>query len=1371
MPATYKDSPSAGTVDSSNKVFTYDFPALQTEDVKVALNGVTQATTKYTVDNTSSPTKITFNNTSIDSNVQESSGAPKTGVTVRVYRETTVGKLTGDEDPKAVFAAGSSVRASDLNNNQEQVCFGIHELQEQPFVSSDIEDGAITSAKIQDGTIVNVDINASAAIAGTKVSPNFGSQAVSTSGTLAAGATTVTGNITVSGTVDGRDVATDGSKLDGIEAGATGNQTNAEIRAAVEAASDSNVFTDADHSKLNSIEASATADQDAAEIRALVESASDSNVFTDADHSKLNAIAASADVTDATNVNAAGAVMNSDTTTASMQFVVDEDNFASDSNTKVPTQQSTKAYIASYGTSAHQPLDNELTTLAGMQSGTASILASGTALTSTTAELNLLDGKSIVTSVSGSSTDVQLPTAKAVNDQIVNLLNDTGGFKPIANEVSFPTTNPDPDDGAGTIVSIADAGGLKVADGSGSGTYAGTAGHSIGATTTAGVAVTITDIDTSLRGTTIAAGKGMLVQTTTTLNEYTYHRLVVDEAGVGAAQTLVSDFNQRYRVGSSNPTSPVADGDLFFNTSSNKMLVYNASDSSWDDVQSVGNYFINTISSLGASGDTIPGGSATPNGVAKKFTLSNAGTYAEQHIVSINGVIQKPNSGTSVPSEGFAIDGSTIIFSDAPPTGSDYFIITIGAAVNIGTPGNNTVSTASIQNLAVNSDKLGADAVIGSKIADDAVDTEHLADNSVTTAAIAANAVARELIANDAINGAKIADDAVGAEHIEVLDAALQFGDSVKAQFGAGNDLEIYHDGSNSYIHEGGDGGLYIRGSILGWRDAGNSNQSWINANAGEGVELYFNGTKKFETTSEGSKAYGIFRVEGAEGADGKLLIQADDGDDSDDFTRLRHGADGYFYIENYASGSYETALKSDGNGSVELYYDNSKKFETESGGARVTGDLTVTTGNSILTNSSQGQLTVKGGATYPGGAIKFAGGQSGATDQGTIIFYAGTDTSLETRFRIQADGRVQIPNDSGKYECGSSGDLKIYHNGTNSYINNNAGPLYIETASTEISLIKGTYASGEWMLRAINDGAVELYYDGTRACYTASNALKFDDNKQAIFGGQLKQWHSGSHSFIENGAGNLYIYSKDGHDGHVVIQATYGEESIICEDNGAVKLYYDNSQKAYTYSEGWKVNGYIKALADLSDAHGGDNVGDYHTLQSSSESNSTLLLEHSGNSTPRGIYAYFSDAAPDNATQYFLYCEDSSALRAKINSNGSFESADNSYGGISDIKLKENIVDANSQWNDIKALKIRNFNFKRKPDTKLLGVVAQEVETISPGIVYESEDLEKGGVSKGTTTKGVKYSILYMKAIKALQEAMEKIETLETKVAALEAK
>lgn len=94
----------------------------------------------------------------------------------------------------------------------------------------------------------------------------------------------------------------DHSKLNGIEANATADQTAAEIRTLVESASDSNVFTDADHSKLNGIEANATADQTDAEIRAAVESATDSNVFTDDDHTKLNGIQALADVTDSTNV-------------------------------------------------------------------------------------------------------------------------------------------------------------------------------------------------------------------------------------------------------------------------------------------------------------------------------------------------------------------------------------------------------------------------------------------------------------------------------------------------------------------------------------------------------------------------------------------------------------------------------------------------------------------------------------------------------------------------------------------------------------------------------------------------------------------------------------------------------------------------------------------------------------------------------------------------------------------------------------------------------------------------------------------------------------------------------------------------------------
>ena len=102
------------------------------------------------------------------------------------------------------------------------------------------------------------------------------------------------------------------TKLAGIETGATADQTGAQIKTAYEA--EANAFTDAQFTKLAGIEASATADQSAAEIKTAYESNSDTNAFTDADHTKLDGIEASADVTDGTNVTAAGALMDSEVT-------------------------------------------------------------------------------------------------------------------------------------------------------------------------------------------------------------------------------------------------------------------------------------------------------------------------------------------------------------------------------------------------------------------------------------------------------------------------------------------------------------------------------------------------------------------------------------------------------------------------------------------------------------------------------------------------------------------------------------------------------------------------------------------------------------------------------------------------------------------------------------------------------------------------------------------------------------------------------------------------------------------------------------------------------------------------------------------------
>jgi len=134
-----------------------------------------------------------------------------------------------------------------------------------------------------------------------------------------------------------------------------------------------------------------------------------------------------------------------------------------------------------------------------------------------------------------------------------------------------------------------------------------------------------------------------------------------------------------------------------------------------------------------------------------------------------------------------------------------------------------------------------------------------------------------------------------------------------------------------------------------------------------------------------------------------------------------------------------------------------------------------------------------------------------------------------------------------------------------------------------------------------------------------------------------------------------------------------------------------------------------------------------------------------------------------------------------QVFTNGNTQNTNNSYAGISDIKLKENIVDSGSQWADIKALQVRKYNFKEETGQEThtqIGLVAQEVELVSPGIVFESPDRDAEGNELGTVTKSVNYSVLYMKAVKALQEAMERIETLEAsnadllvRVSALESK
>jgi hypothetical protein len=122
-----------------------------------------------------------------------------------------------------------------------------------------------------------------------------------------------------------------------------------------------------------------------------------------------------------------------------------------------------------------------------------------------------------------------------------------------------------------------------------------------------------------------------------------------------------------------------------------------------------------------------------------------------------------------------------------------------------------------------------------------------------------------------------------------------------------------------------------------------------------------------------------------------------------------------------------------------------------------------------------------------------------------------------------------------------------------------------------------------------------------------------------------------------------------------------------------------------------------------------------------------------------------------------------------RVLDSGNAQNTNNSYGGTSDIKLKENVVDTGPKLEKLNQVRVVNYNLKLNPQQNLLGVVAQELEQIFPNMVEENIDRDKDGNDLGTTTKSVKYSVFVPMLIKAMQEQQVLITQLTARITALE--
>ena len=1224
------------TGNGSATTYSFTFPYLQTTDVKVKLDGVTQATTAYTF-----PTATTV----------QMNSAPGSNVKVLIYRDT------GNDNKKATFYPGSAIKAEDLNDDFDQVLYTAQEIDN--YAMTTLGDSAmIGNLQMGENQLVFEGDTADAHETSIGVIDPTADRTINFPD--------VSGNVVVTGKADqitSTELApnsVDSSELvDGsIDTSHIADLQVTTAKIAADAVTGAKIADDqinSEHYVAGSIDTEHIADDQVTSAKIAANAVTTNQIIDDAvtaDKLASNSVV-SASIVDGTIVT--GDLANSAVTQAKIaDNAITTAKLNTDSvgaaqiiqnavgTSEIAPSAVTTTELANDAVTTAKIADSELKTLAGMQGGTASILASGTALAATTTEINsICDGKTVQTTIS--DTDASYPTSGAVVDYVAAQIAPLGGLEVIGDEDSFPSQP-----ASGVVISIADAGGIVV-NGSGVSTTARTSGNGSDN-------VTINGFPSTLYNTTLTDNMGLLVSSTGSSNTYTYHKLLGKESDIKTLSDDINDFNARYRIASSAPSSNNDDGDLYFDTTSKKMKVYNASTSQWDDVAQSSSSYIVTLSE-------------SFNGSLTDFTMSTAATDAQSTIVSINGVIQKPNAGTSTPAEGFAISGNTLKLSNAPATGSTYFVVVLGDTVSIGTPSDNTVATAKIQNLAVTGDKIATnlDLADNKKIrfgTGNDLNLYHDGTHSyiknstgyilIESDQLQLRAYNGETMLNGAANGSvelryddvkKFETTSYGftsSGYSSIGDGTWAYltSDTNKSAWGNDQDLQIYHNGnsfittSSGYLNiDVGNENLYLDANEIRLRgdDGGETLAKFIDDGA---VELYYDGEKKVVTSSSGLEIYGT------DGGAATLDLRADEGTNDTDQFRFHVDDGGPLYIRNKYSGSWETNIMCAGNGAAELYYDNAKKLETLSTGISVTGKV-APTGDLALTTTDNQHIRV-----------------------------------------------------------GASNDLYIYHDGGNNWVDSvNNHPLILR-AGTGIAYLQGS---------TVNIG--------------------------------------------DEGNVNQYIRAIGG---------------------GAVEIYHNNAQKFTTNTTGVSVTGYTRSYSNYSDAT--YSTSSLFNVLHTDYNSWTCVIENSHDSEPYGLLIKYSDDSPDDNGHQALGFADSASYRFLVYSDGDTWTSD--AGTLtSDETLKENITDATSKLEDIKKLKVRNFNWKssyhpQKSKKKQIGFIAQEVEEVFPALVSEHDISPNDG--DGNHTPVMKKAI---KAawdpiiIKAMQELITKVETLETKVAALEAK
>ena len=854
------------TGNGSTNNFAISFSFLANNEIDVTVAGVLKTLdTHYTI----SGSTVTFT----------SGNTPANGAAIKFQRDTDISAKKVD------FQDGSVLSESDLDNNTDQILFGLQEFVDILNNDTVKTDGSnvLTGSLVFEGatddahetTLSVTDPTADRSI----VLPDASGKVITTTATNSnnvslTGTLSVDGTLTTTGEIQPSDhirLPTNGQKYLII-----GNHTT--YRADKITQSTGSFIIESTGASGIKLDCSGTAPITL-----------NGNVIIDEDHTlTFEGSTASNNETTLT--------VTDPTADRTITFPDATGNVVLDSATQTLTNKTLTSPTINSPTIA-TPSINDINGAAVVTSGTST---SDTKVYSAKRAGEIFYGKDTLEEIQSgetwSSADNKIATTAAIDARVIDLVDDVGGFVPIANETVFPNANPDVNNGAGTLVSIKAISSTRTPS---SGTVTISNGN---------VANNATITITGCGSTVLTAGFGVIVETTSTLHTYAFHRLVPKAtevttvssissnistvAGISSNVTTVANdgtdiglvagsianvnnvggsianvntvasnlsgvnsFASRYDVGSSNPTTGLDVGDLFFNTTANELKVYNGS--AWQGgVTATGNF-------AAITGNVFTGDNRYNDTVNAKFGTGN----------------------------------DLAIYHD----GSDSYIKHNGT-------GNFYVQTteASVEDLYL---QAGNDVYIRVQTGENAI--KAIGDGAV------------ELYHD-------------GAKKLETTANGIEI---------ANGEIQIYNSSNEQYI--------VGTANIVNIR--ANTTENAIRIHPDGAVELYHDNILRLTTYNEG------IQVLGTEGGNAAIEFKADEGDDNNDRYRLIAGNGSSFFLQNYASGGWETSILATGNGAVELYYDNSKKFETASGGVTVTGNIATTSINSQLIgrgpNSASGNL------------------------------------------------------------------------------------------------------------------------------------------------------------------------------------------------------------------------------------------------------------------------------------------------------------------------------------------------------------------------------------------------------------------------------